>query len=109
MYEAIFFSRIGPLSTSYLTESSNASDRLLAVTPWTLGLQGARQLAVDVNRAAAHAGDDDGFVKVQTREPALPHAPTGTGVLKNAKKFGLIASHNPAALVCDHPSVALLM
>ena len=71
----------------HLAERRDAGDRLLAEGPG-VG-DGAEQLAVDVDRAAAHAGDDAGLVQVQAGQPAQDQVAAGAGVLQDAEHLGV--------------------
>ena len=71
----------------HLAERRDAGDRLLAEGPG-VG-DGAEQFAVDVDGAAAHAGDDAGLVEVQAGQPAKDHVAAGAGVLEHAEDLGL--------------------
>ena len=69
----------------HLAERCDAGDRLLAERPGES--DGAKQLAVNVDGAAAHPGDDAGFFQPEAGQPAQNHVPSGTSVLENSQHF----------------------
>jgi hypothetical protein len=71
----------------HLAEGRDAGDRLLA--EWPGEGDGAKQLAVDVNRATAHAGDDAGLFEVGAAEAAQDHVAAWTGVAQDADYLGV--------------------
>jgi hypothetical protein len=50
---------------------------------------GADELAVDINRTAAHAGDDAGRFEAMSFEPGQDDAAFGRGVLQDAEDLGV--------------------
>ena len=76
---------VGFDETVHLAERRDAGDRLLAVRPGVR--DGAKQPTVDVDRAAAHAGNDPGFFQAQARQPAQNHVAARAGILQHAENF----------------------
>ena len=71
----------------HLGKWRDAGERLLAIGPGEG--DGPEQFPLNVDRAAAHAGDDARVLEIQSREPAQDHVPSRTGVAQDAEHLGL--------------------
>ena len=80
-------SRITPVDRQHFGNGRDAGDRLFTKLSYSVG-ESAQQLAVDVNRAAAHPGDDSGVLWFGTVETRQDHILVrAEDVFENSKNF----------------------
>src|SRR5947209_8191161 len=71
--------------SAHLRKRRDACDRLLAERPGKS--DGSQELVIDIDRAAAHAGNDACLLQIETGKPAKDHVAAWTRVLENTEHF----------------------